>query len=187
MIFSRRLLELVAAENRPKQPEANNRLLSHDTWIYALAAAIGRVSHIDEPLCWYRQHGASAFGIAKRPILQRIRASTEVPLFRHQCRAEFYRAMAVIFDELKSSSDPALANAARLAAERYGQRCAYVQSRIRVYTGETISVRLKEFLRLPELHARGFAVVPRLSSRLKDFVLGVLGLGRVGPQRDSRL
>jgi Glycosyl transferase family 2 len=180
MIFSRRLLDIVPIESRPKQPEADQRSLSHDTWIYVLAAAIGRVSHIDEPLCLYRQHEANAFGIKKRTIAEQIRASTETPLFRHQCRVEFYHAMAIIFDQLKSSSDPALAKAAQRAAETFDERRARLQSRIRVYTGDNISVRLTEFLRASRLHASGSAAGPRVFSRLKDLVLGVCGLGKVG-------
>ena len=129
--------------------------------------------------------GWVVFGHPRIVALREAGTAAGIPPYMDQFMSCTICAMAVIFDELKSSSDPALANAARLAAERYGQRCAYVQSRIRAYTGETISVRLKEFLRLPELHASGFAVVPRLSSRLKDFVLGVLGIGRIGPQRNT--
>ena len=78
MLFDRKLIHIVPVATRPKQPEADRRPLSHDTWIYALAAALGRVSHIDQPLCLCRQHSGNAFGVAKRSIAQRIRASTEM-------------------------------------------------------------------------------------------------------------
>jgi hypothetical protein len=180
MMFSRRLLNIVPTEQRPKQPEANHRLLSHDTWIYVLAAALGSVSHIDEPLCFYRQHDGNSFGVAKRTVAQQIRASMEVPLIRHQCRAEFYHAMAIIFDQLKSSPDSALAKAAQRAAETFAERHALVQSRIRVYTGDNVSIRLREFLRSPRLSGNSAAVGPKFLSQLKDLVLGVCGIGRVG-------
>ncbi len=46
-----------------RQPEVPGRTLSHDTWIDVLAAALGRVSHIAEPLLRYRQHGGNAIGV----------------------------------------------------------------------------------------------------------------------------
>jgi glycosyltransferase involved in cell wall biosynthesis len=179
MMFRRGLLEIVPIENRPKQPEADHRLLSHDTWIYVLAAALGSVSHIDEPLCFYRQHEGNSFGVAKRRIAEQIRATVDVPLVRHQCRAEFYYAMARIFDQLKSSSEPALAKAARLAAQTFEERHAVVQSRIRVYTGDNVWIRLREFLQSSR-SGNSAPVGRKFLSQLKDLVLGVCGLGRLG-------
>jgi hypothetical protein len=179
MMFRRGLLGIVPIENRPKQPEESQRALSHDTWIYTLAAALGRVSHIDEPLCLYRQHGANSFGIRKRTSAEKIRATMDVPLFRHRCHEEFYDAMAIIFSSLNFSSDPVLAEAAGRASEIFKQRGTRLRSRIDAYTGETISVRFREFSRAMQLHSDDPAQGAGTLSRLKDLLLGVCRLGRV--------
>ncbi|RYF08878.1 MAG: glycosyltransferase family 2 protein, partial [Oxalobacteraceae bacterium] len=68
MMFRRELVHLIDRQLRPRQPEFPDRPLSHDTWIYTLAAALGRVSHITRPLILYRQHGSNAAGfIGWRP------------------------------------------------------------------------------------------------------------------------
>jgi hypothetical protein len=186
MLFDRKLIHIVPVATRPKQPEADRRPLSHDTWIYALAAALGRVSHIDQPLCLYRQHGGNAFGVDKRSIAQRIRASTEIPPFRHQCRVEFYQAMEIVFDRLRSSSDHELAGAAGRAAETYRERRMRLQSRMLIYTGRSISVRLNEFLHIHGSRTDAAAAPLSTLSLLKDLVLGVGRFGRVVQQPPRR-
>lgn len=45
----------------------------HDEWLAAVAAAIGRVDFIDEPLIDYRQHGANQIGMRRRTLAMKWR------------------------------------------------------------------------------------------------------------------
>ena len=56
--------------------------------------------------------------------------------------------MEIVFDRLRSSSDHELAGAAGRAAETYRERRMRLQSRMRIYTGSSISVRLNDFYTL---------------------------------------
>lgn len=40
----------------------------HDEWLTAVAAAVGRVDFVDEPLIDYRQHGANQIGMRRRTL-----------------------------------------------------------------------------------------------------------------------
>lgn len=43
----------------------------HDEWLAAVAAAVGQVDFIDEPLIDYRQHGANQIGARRRTLLMK--------------------------------------------------------------------------------------------------------------------
>lgn len=45
----------------------------HDEWLAAVAAAVGRVDFIDQPLIDYRQHGANQIGMRKRTLAMKWR------------------------------------------------------------------------------------------------------------------
>jgi glycosyltransferase involved in cell wall biosynthesis len=180
MVFNRNLLDVAPTACRPREIEVDRPLL-HDRWIHTLAAALGRVSHIDDPLCMYRQHTTNAIGLAKRGLAEHMRALSSVPLVLHRRRVEFYQAMELIFDDLQSSPNTVWAKAAAPAAKRYRERSMQLEARIGIYTGATISDRLDEFWKASRLHhadpalGRGSTTL----SQMKDLILGVCGFGRV--------
>lgn len=45
----------------------------HDEWLAAVAASVGRVDFIDQPLIDYRQHGANQIGMRKRTLAMKWR------------------------------------------------------------------------------------------------------------------
>lgn len=59
MAFRRSIFPLVL-------PFSGNSL--HDFWVYFLAASIGRVTYIDEPLTLYRTHGGQRMGGERKPL-----------------------------------------------------------------------------------------------------------------------
>ena len=179
MMFDRRLLELVPPEERPRQPEAPDRPLSHDTWIYAFGAALGRVSHIEESLCLYRQHQGNAFGSRKRGLVERIGAALEAPLSRHRSRVEFYQALEAIFDRISATQQGDIAERARRAADVYRQRWQQLQTRINIYTGETFQTRMGQFIQFSRTATSDVHAPSPMLSRLKDMVIGVCGMGRI--------
>jgi hypothetical protein len=51
-----------------------SEILAHDQWYFFLAAVLGKVAFVDEPLVEYRQHGANLYGApAVRGVLDRLR------------------------------------------------------------------------------------------------------------------
>jgi glycosyltransferase involved in cell wall biosynthesis len=193
MIFDRRLLEIIPVEGRPKQAEAEHPLLAqiaHDSWIYLIAAALGRVSHIDEPLCLYRKHQTNAFLYREHQdnafgVRKRLRSFMEAPIFRHRGRANFYQAVEAIFEKLQSTTnDRDVAEVAQRAAAKYRERNERLQSRIRIYSGEDLHVRFAEFLRAAKMPADdgSFGIL----TKMKDLLIGVCGLG-TALREDPRL
>ena len=55
MIFNNVLLQVVIVEDI-------NSIIMHDAWVMILAAALGRIQYIDEPLTLYRQHKDNKVG-----------------------------------------------------------------------------------------------------------------------------
>ena len=45
----------------------------HDEWLTAIAAAVGRVDFIDQPLIDYRQHGGNQIGMQRRTLALKLR------------------------------------------------------------------------------------------------------------------
>jgi len=171
MLFRRVLATLIPRENRPRQPE-KQRPLSHDTWIYVLAAALGRVSHIAEPLILYRQHGGNTVGVTPEAAWRKARNRLVQPMWQLRERMIFYREMESLLSTLASTCSP-FAGIAGAAAVRYAALNRPIQARLKIYDGPSMAERLRAYramTRDPEF---------RLKSRVKDLVLGVAGLHAV--------
>lgn len=173
MLFARALLGRVPADRRPRQPENPDRILSHDTWIYTLAAALGRVSHIAEPLLLYRQHGRNAQGARRRTPAQRLDAALSVPAARLAARRDFDLAMADLLD--RAVDDAALACAAGI----YRLRGEAQAARLVGYTHRSTLARARAFRRYYTLAAQDPAYRATTASRMKDVILGMARLGRL--------
>jgi glycosyltransferase involved in cell wall biosynthesis len=171
-MFRRELLQAVPPAARPRQPEASDKPLSHDQWIYTLAAALGQVAHIKEPLILYRQHGNNTFGTAPRTFHQKIKGALSVPIKRYHARAEFYSSMVSIFRDLESSDRGQLSASAKKAREAFEVRLASVNSRIRLHESDRLRDRYRSFLNI--YRGRATSQDPNLLlSALKDLTLGV--------------
>lgn len=178
MIFDRKLLSVVPPETRPPQPEAN-RQMSHDTWIYTLAAALGRISHINTPLVLYRQHGTNTVGVVNPSLLDQVRSALTIPIDRHRARIALYLAMEDIFRGLENSPDNDLSAAACRAAEKYRERRKRLEMRLSVYTSDNLTARISAFVQELQYHvAAGDVNIAKTFMFLKDFSRGVC---RVGP------
>jgi len=180
MIFRRSLATLVPPGQRPRQPEAN-RPLTHDIWLYILAAGLGRVSHIVEPLILYRQHGGNALGMTKPRLGTRLRTMATVPVESYRERDVFFGALATTFDALSRHADTTLAARAEAAAARYRIKQGRARLRARIHDCASIRDRAVAFWRLYAVrNAADHSPVTTASkaSIAKDVVLGVTGWGR---------
>jgi glycosyltransferase involved in cell wall biosynthesis len=170
MLFRRELVTTIPYAGRPRQPEVPERSLSHDSWIYVLAAALGRVSHIAEPLILYRQHGGNAIGVAQSGPRTGRKPGAISSMHRLRERMAFYRHMARLFDELADRADTGFAAAAHAAAARYAKRHDPLAARLAIYDSPTLVSRIRAFRDMK--HSPALPV----KSRAKDLVLGVSGL-----------
>ena len=176
MVFDRRLIDLIDRANRPRQPQESRLPLSHDTWIFTLACALGRVSYMAEPLLLYRQHGANTYGVGPMPWQIRV----EVALRFHQSRLEEERAfdchLAHLFERL-GSEEGTLADASARAAIKYAQRSSLCSERLTTFRGKTISKRVRAFR-----NARQWSdYAPSLASTVKDILMGITGVSQIMP------
>jgi glycosyltransferase involved in cell wall biosynthesis len=62
MLFERSLLDAIPASARGADPYTRGALLSHDRWVWFLAATFGRTVVLRDILAEYRQHDAQLFG-----------------------------------------------------------------------------------------------------------------------------
>ena len=177
MMFRRELAAMVPRQERPRHPEAH-RLLSHDTWLYVLAAALGRISHIAQPLILYRQHDDNACGMLMPGWRGRLRIMMTVPLEGYRERDLFFGALADIFDSLAKRTTGVYSDRANAAAARYRERGLRARRRLLVHEEATIARRICAFVNLYRSPNPDMAPVQsRLLSAAKDFALGVLALG----------
>jgi glycosyltransferase involved in cell wall biosynthesis len=85
MLFERSLLDTIPASARGADPYTRGVVLSHDRWIWFLAATFGRIVVLRDVLAEYRQHDAQLFGGAEdRTFRERI--ATKVSAGRAQAR-----------------------------------------------------------------------------------------------------
>ncbi len=173
MLFDRKLVHLTPRQSRPGQPESSLPL-SHDTWVYVLAAGVGKVSHLLEPLLLYRQHDSSTYGIKSMPLRIKIRAAILVPEPRLIAERIFNERMADIFDEV-SESQKAFAEQALAASRSYRDRVELSELRLQTYNGKRVSERLKAYQQ-----SRAFDFyTPTWKSSLKEAAFGVLGFSHL--------
>jgi glycosyltransferase involved in cell wall biosynthesis len=173
MVFSRDLVHLIAREKRPRQPEEPHRPLSHDTWVYMLAAALGNVSHLKKPLILYRQHGGNAMGVGpwdwEQPSLKN--RLTKVGLHRLHERKKVNERMAELLSKYAEQGGR-FSHEASKAAQIYLTRSELVSARISLFTDHKAIQRLRAFRKIRKSQQSSRTI----GSGLKEFLLGVLGL-----------
>ena len=177
MMFRRELATLIPRKRRPHQPEKPALPLSHDTWLYMLAAALGRVSHIKAPMLLYRQHGSNAWGVEEPKPENKLIAMRSVPIERFRGQAVINGQMAALFADLAQRPSP-YAAAARRAADRFAERHASTSARVAVFDGKTFGARLRAYR---TYHRLAGQPRPWIGSRVKSLALGVAGLGVLRP------
>ena len=101
MLFERSLLSCFEAGSRGKDPHAHGSPLSHDRWVYFLAATFGRIVVLDDVLAFYRQHGSQLYGATKGRSL-RERATTKLANGQRQAAylADLAEYRAYMLEEL---------------------------------------------------------------------------------------
>lgn len=174
MLLRRELLWLFPRSERPLIE--GDRLLSHDTWLYTLAAALGNVSHEKQSLVQYRQHDENVSSLDDRSMFQKVRDLLNFAVGHHEQKAAFNFRMEEIFREI-AASNTKWNHRATVASNRYRERAKTIQKRVEVYTGPSLKRRLQAFRKLRSAQAScSEAKQESYLTHLKDLLVGVSGI-----------
>lgn len=150
---------------------------SHDDWFFFLAASLGTVAYISEPLVLYRQHANNVFGSGKFPLLGRIRKrllQTDIKDLKNF--ALFSANRAYIMEMALAQTDGDLWTNAAMACEKYRRLEYACQLRLHMYASRSFVGRINIFLSL--LLAGMYRSKARwgfgLYGMLRDIVRGLL-------------
>lgn len=175
MMFRRELVSLYPKANRPVVD--GDRTLSHDTWLYTLAAALGSVSLVKASLILYRQHGSNVSNLDERTFGQKLRDLATFAVQHHERQAIFNGAMADVFSGI-ANTHFAWRERALSAEVRYRQRQEELCDRLSVYRSCSFARRLSALLSVNERRkVKAGRYKARLLANVKDLVLGVFRTG----------
>lgn len=174
MTFKAGLLSVIPSELRPRQPEKNDKVMSHDHWIYQLAAVTGDIRMLDTELLLYRQHGGNAYGVLHRRLRDKIFYALQGPENRYDAKMRLYRHMSELFAQ-RSDGAPMPANAAKEASAFYRRLADTYGDKLGAYRERSLGQR---FASLSRLYRQDQDAIwqPRKASAsfAKDLTIGVL-------------
>jgi glycosyltransferase involved in cell wall biosynthesis len=97
----------------------------HDEWLAAIAASMGRIDFLEQPLVDYRQHGANQIGVAKLSFLGKLRKLREPRAARNRRLLE---NSVILCDRLHAlERDSSISIAPEVLAAAEGKRGHEVQ------------------------------------------------------------
>jgi glycosyltransferase involved in cell wall biosynthesis len=104
MLFNRALADAV------KTPRDLSYVIMHDWWVMLVAAALGSIAYVDEPLVRYRQHGNNTLGAVSYDVLRYLAKAQDVARahLRNQRQAG---AFGVVYEAELSPADSQLCRA----------------------------------------------------------------------------
>ena len=175
-VFSRDLLNLSELHHHTIGLFSNGRRLGHDYWIAFLASTLGRVRYLDEPLAYYRQHGANTFGQSVGQTSRHLGSLDALVNLRQpefDSLIGFCKGYASILADVQHMDHlPSTFHSNSETASRGFKRLGELYAERRdVYRREGFARRLSSFLRLASRHNYG---------RSPDWSFGWKAAGRDG-------
>ncbi len=185
MVFRRELFEAIDPALRGGHTFEFDGLLSHDLWIYFLAASVGRTITHAQPLVLYRRHASNQTPSLTGTFVDRIARRIGVAAHPMLRRDEIAELRSVALDKLSSVQGPNRYSDKAKAASIYWLRIAdHERQRIALYSASNIAKRAFTFCKI----IAGGAYRP-ISNGGLGFPLfirdGVSGLLRLRRQRPS--
>jgi glycosyltransferase involved in cell wall biosynthesis len=176
MVIRKDLLHLFEPDRRPE------RLLSHDHWLWFLAASSGKVATVGRILTLYRQHEGNVFGAPARPAIASGVKSSAATL-EYDNLADFELKCAKILDAAVGQA-PRLGDRLRNSARKMERRSQLHRLRTRIYARD--SSFLRRGITFVGIFRRGGYLPDSSGTRLglraglKDLFFGVSGAWRLG-------
>jgi len=129
MVIRKDLLDLFEADRRPE------RLLSHDHWLWFLAASSGKVATLARILTLYRQHEGNVFGApARSAITSEVKSS--VATLEYDNLADFELICSEILLAAAEQA-PRFGDRLRISAREMERRSQFHRLRTRIYAGSS--------------------------------------------------
>jgi hypothetical protein len=180
MVFRREVLEVLDETRRGRHPFEHEAVLSHDLWVYFVASSLFSVVEFDEPLAGYRQHGSNQTPHLRGAPLRRLTASLGQSVHEAVRRDRIAAERAELLSGLAASPDPALAAAARAAAQYWRELARREHLRVAVYGARTPLARGRALGSAARAGTYASVATGGLGSRLalKDLLAGVVGARR---------
>lgn len=181
MVFPTVLLSLIDASERGLHTFEYDGMLSHDLWVHFLATSLGNVVVGRDPLIDYRQHqGNVTPSILGRGVRAWVR-SLGLPANPQLRRGEIASQRSRILRDLQAStSEPAVRQAAEIAAVYWSRISEYESARLDMYLDTAGVRRARKCVKLTlgggYKSFRNGGLGPRLL--LKDILVGVLRASR---------
>jgi glycosyltransferase involved in cell wall biosynthesis len=171
MVIRKDLLGMFDADRRPE------RLLSHDHWLWFLAASSGKVATLARILTLYRQHEGNVFGApARSAITSEIKSS--VTTLEYDNLADFELKCSEIL-LAAAGQCPRLGDRLRISAREMERRSQFHRLRTRIYAGS--SGFFRRAITFGSIFLAGGYLPDSSRTRLgiragaKDLLFGVLG------------
>jgi glycosyltransferase involved in cell wall biosynthesis len=149
MVFSRALLDFgdkwLASIS---YDEEHFVMETHDEWFYGLAAGLGPVAYLNEPLVLYRQHGRNVtpYYFLKNRVYVKLRIKFLCKVL--PASAKSFERRAKLFAEIAENTDGDLKENAQQAAIRYRKLTRDLESRLEVRKVRNILGRIFKLARL---------------------------------------
>lgn len=151
--------------------------MAHDQWFYFLAAILGKIGYLKEPLAAYIQHGQNTCGYGGGGRVNHLRLMMKYALQNSPDQSSRAAAAAdvraAILDAVKIELDGVQRERAETAAGYYRRLSQLHSIRIRIHAATSFWERLTAFLKL--LARGGYGGAWSLSPRslIKDICIGV--------------
>lgn len=147
--FNRILLDVINIDQRPRSVHDPDRLMPHDDWITFLAASLGQIVIVDEPLVLYRHHSSNLSNPASKhhDLISVFRRSKSL---NGSFIKKDIQACRDRISQLKhlNSIDQRLMAHSREAVDWLGRMTAINEKRLQFWDEASFSCRLCQFAAL---------------------------------------
>lgn len=173
MTFKSSLLSIIPSGMRPRQPEKNDKVMSHDHWIYQLASVTGDIRLLSTELLLYRQHGGNAYGVLHRTWREKLFYALQGPENRYEEKFRLYRYMSDLFVN-KYNDGQISRSSAQKASEFYQSLSKSYGDKLASYSGGSFLQRLGSLSNLYKQNRQDIWQPRKMSASFaKDLLIGV--------------
>jgi glycosyltransferase involved in cell wall biosynthesis len=185
MVFRRDLFEAIDPALRGRHTFEFDGLLSHDLWVYFLAASVGRTIMDVRPMVLYRRHASNQTPNLTGKFIHRIARRVGVAAHPMLRRDEIAELRSVALEKLSRVPGPSRYSAKANEASIYWRRIAnHERQRIALYTASNAAKRALMLCKI--IAAGGYRPISSGGLGFPLFLRdGVSGLLRLRWQRPS--
>jgi glycosyltransferase involved in cell wall biosynthesis len=187
MLVRKRLFSIINPSKRPTNIHSMSSTphpMSHDQWVWFIAAIFGKIACTGETLALYRQHGGNTYGAGPQRGLSRTMRLAMTNL-NYASQAALSAECARFLEDAGKTLPSDFQGQAEQAARRFSLRGCWQTMRARLYADNSSAIqRLRLFLQI--LGSGGYAQDQTKTSMgakaaIKDLLYGVTGFYQIRP------